>query len=67
MLCLMRRKGESISIHPDDIPKGMTVEELFAGGPIEIAVTETNHAQCKLGYKSPPKPHLLLHIMRQTD
>ena len=53
MLCLSRRKGESISIYPKDIPKGMTVEELFAGSPIEITVTETNHAQCKLAIKAP--------------
>ena len=53
MLCLMRRKGESISIFPNDIPKGMTVEELFVGGTIEIVVTETKDAQCKLGIKAP--------------
>ena len=33
MLVLMRRKGESILIYPGDIPEGMTVAELFAGGP----------------------------------
>ena len=53
MLCLMRRKDESIFIYPKDIPTGMTVAELFAGCPIEIVVTETNHAQSKLGIKAP--------------
>jgi sRNA-binding carbon storage regulator CsrA len=49
----MRRKDESIFIYPKDIPENMTVEELFAGGSTEIVVTETNHAQSKLGIKAP--------------
>jgi len=53
MLGLMRRKGESILVYPEDIPEGMTVEELFAGGPIKITISETNHAQCKLGIDAP--------------
>jgi hypothetical protein len=32
MFCLMRRKGESILIYPEDTPENMTVVELFAGG-----------------------------------
>jgi sRNA-binding carbon storage regulator CsrA len=32
-------EGDSIMIFPsDEIPEGMTVEELFANGPIEIKV-----------------------------
>ena len=53
MLCLSRRKGESIFIYPNDIPIGMSVEELFIAGPIEIIATETNYSQCKLGIKAP--------------
>jgi len=53
MLVLMRRKGESILIYPGDIPEGMTVAELFAGGPIKLEIAETNRAQCKLGIKAP--------------
>lgn len=61
MLCLMRRKGESIFIYPDDIPEGMTVEELFASGPIRIDVNDTNYAQCKLAIKAPSE----LRIVRK--
>ena len=53
MLVLMRRKGESITIYPDDLPDDMTVNELFAGGPIRIEVAATNHAQCKLAIDAP--------------
>ena len=53
MLCLMPRKGESIFIYPKEIPKDMTVEELFSTGPIRIEVTDTNYAQCKLAIKAP--------------
>lgn len=53
MLALMRRKNESIFIYPGNISEGMTVAELFAGGPIEIIVSDTNDAQCKLGISAP--------------
>jgi sRNA-binding carbon storage regulator CsrA len=44
----MRRKGEPITIYPEDFPTDMTVKELLSGGPIRIDVGATNHAQCKL-------------------
>ena len=53
MLVLTRTTGESILIYPEDIPEGMTVEELFADGPIEIMVTETRPNQCKIGIDAP--------------
>jgi sRNA-binding carbon storage regulator CsrA len=60
MLVLMRRKGESILIYPDDLPEDMTVAELFAGGPIRIEIAATHHAQCKLAIDAPRE----LTIMR---
>ena len=53
MLVLTRKKGESILIYPEDIPEGMAVAELFAGGPIEIKIAEMSHSQCKLGIDAP--------------
>lgn len=53
MLCLSRRKGESIYIYPEEIPENMTAAELFSGGPIKIVITETNQAQCRLAIKAP--------------
>lgn len=37
----------------------MTVAEFFSGGPIRIEVTETNHAQCKLGVAEPREVTIL--------
>ena len=51
MLVLSRRSGESIYIQPsEDLPAGMTVEELFSGGGIEITVL--NNAT-RLGIDAP--------------
>lgn len=41
MLTLSRRYGEQLLIVPDhDLPPGLTVEELFAAGPITIQVVQ---------------------------
>jgi sRNA-binding carbon storage regulator CsrA len=59
MLALMRRKNESIFIYPGSIPEGMTVAELFAGGPIEIKISDTNDEQCKLGINAPKELNIV--------
>ena len=61
MLSLTRTQGQSILIYPEDIPEGMTVAELFADGPIEIAVIQTRPKQCKIGINAPED----LKILRQ--
>jgi carbon storage regulator CsrA len=64
VLALTRKKDESILIYPKDVPENMTVVELFAGGPIEIKISETNHAQCKLGIKAPKELLILRNELR---
>ena len=67
MLILMRRAGESIQIYPDDIPEGMTVEELFTNGPIEIKVTDTKGPHCKLGIDAPKELNVVRSEIHQRD
>jgi len=67
MLVLTRTQEESILIYPGDIPEGMTVEELFADGPIEIKVMETRPKQCKLGIDAPEKLKILRDDAKARD
>lgn len=52
---------------PEDIPEGMTVEELFADGPIEITVTETRPKQCKIGIDAPRELTIVRDEIYQED
>ena len=54
MLTLTRREGEELLLEPDaDIDPKMTVEELFADGPIRIFVKEFVSNKLKLSIDAP--------------
>ena len=65
MLMLMRRANESIYIYPKEIPEGMTVEELFSDGPIEITVADTKGPHCKLGVTAPKELNIVRNEIYQ--
>lgn len=54
MLVLSRRADESIVIGPaDGIDPGMTLQELFAKGPIQITLLGGNRPAGQNGHRSP--------------
>ena len=54
MLTISRRVNESLFIYPDEtLPAGMTVEELFESGPIEITIHDAHCNQVKIGIQAP--------------
>jgi len=54
MLVVSRRSTESILIRPaEDIDPTMTLEDLFANGPIEITVLGGNGRRVKMGVEAP--------------
>lgn len=54
MLKFKRRAGESFYIHPnDDLPPGMTVEELFKDGSIKVLVSDHSSKQVTIGVEAP--------------
>jgi len=54
MLLVSRRVDESVYIYPDEqLPKDMTVAELFAGGKISIEVKEISGNQVRFGINAP--------------
>lgn len=54
MLILSRRIGETLYIEPSpDIGEDMTVRELFAGGPIVVALLGIKGKQAKIGVQTP--------------
>jgi sRNA-binding carbon storage regulator CsrA len=55
MLVLSRKEQQKILIQPSSIAKGMTVEELFADGPIEITLVQIESRLCKIGIDAPMK------------
>ncbi len=64
MLVVSRRFRESISISPAaDIDPQMTLQDLFANGPIEIMVLAGGQNRVKVGVKAPVE----LSIWRNDD
>lgn len=60
MLVLERKSGESILIYPhEDIRPEMTVQELFSGGPIKVAVKCRDHSAIKLAIDAPNNMKIL--------
>ena len=54
MLLVSRREGEAVFIYPDEqLPKDMTVAELFAGKQISIEVKEISGNQVRFGINAP--------------
>lgn len=54
MLTLERRNGESLLISPsEDLPKDMTVVELFSEGAIEILLKDAQRGKAKIGLRVP--------------
>ena len=50
MLVLTRRQGQSILIRPAaDLDPGTTIADLFANGPIEVAILGIDGKQIKVG------------------
>lgn len=61
MLVLTRRQGQSIMIRPAaDLDPATTISDLFANGPIEIAVLGVDGKQIKVGVDAPR----LLSVLR---
>lgn len=54
MLIVSRKDAESIEIRPDEgIDPKMTLEDLFAHGPIEITIFAANGNRVKMGVQAP--------------
>ncbi len=54
MLVLERKSGQSVLIYPNEnIDPSMTVEELFASGPIRVSVKCRDHGAIKLAIHAP--------------
>ena len=54
MLILSRRQGEKLIVDLDETADpNLTVGELFADGPIEIAVLELRASQVRVGIAAP--------------
>jgi len=54
MLVLERKSGQSVLIYPNEnIDPSMTVEELFASGPIRVSVKCREHGAIKLAIHAP--------------
>jgi len=54
MLVLSRRADESIVIQPaEGLDKNMTVEQLFADGPIQITLLGGSGRRVKMGIEAP--------------
>ena len=54
MLILTRKPSQSLSIHPHPtLDPGTPVEQLFAGGPIQVQVIGVQGAQVRLGVAAP--------------
>ncbi len=54
MLIVSRKDAESIEIRPGDgIDLGMTLGDLFRGGPIEITIFSSNNNRVKMGVQAP--------------
>jgi len=66
VLVLERKSGESILIYPnDDINPEMTVGELFAMGPIRVAVKCRDHIAVKLAIDAPNKMKILRRELKE--
>ena len=54
MLVLTRRQGQSILIQPSsDLDPSMTIADLFAEGPVEVAILGIDGKQIKVGIDAP--------------
>lgn len=54
MLVLSRRADESITIQPaDGVDGNMTMQQLFANGPIQITLLGGNGKRVKMGIEAP--------------
>ena len=61
MLVLSRHKGESIIISlSEEADPNMTIDQLFANGPVVLDINEIKGGQVRLGFDAP----LELEIMR---
>lgn len=60
MLILTRRPGEWVEIEPrQEAPAGMTVAELFAGGPIRVFLGPINGDRARIGILAPAELRIL--------
>lgn len=64
MLVLSRRGGESIFIELDETLKNRPAGELFAAGPIEIAVISTGESFARIGIQAPEGLRILRSELR---
>ncbi len=66
MLTISRRVGEYLTIDPSDaLPPEMTIGELFAGGPVVIAVVRGGGGQVRLGIEAPRELKVLRSELRE--
>lgn len=65
MLILTRRIGETLYIEPSpDLDPDMTVRELFASGPLVVAVLGTKGNQARVGIGAPAGLRVLREELR---
>jgi sRNA-binding carbon storage regulator CsrA len=68
MLVLTRKSEEGINIFPDTITNSsMTVEELFAEGPIRVIVRLTEKNNIKVGIEAPRGLKILREELKELD
>lgn len=68
MLVVSRRNAESISISPaDGTDLRMTLQDLFAQGPIEITVLGSGQNRVKMGITAPGALNIWRHAEPKTN
>lgn len=67
MLVITRSAKQSFYIYPENIPQGMTVDELFSEGPIEVSIAEVRGRQVKIGINAPNELTILRNELFQRD